>query len=245
MSASKEVNVDIQGVWKEHPTVSSLQPLFYDEIKKNSLLFIGMNPSFNANAIEKLASGKIGTKKASIDIVDDLEIGDVEKYFSNDNDNFDIKKALIIDARARLRYSYFDKFKELAKAANLQWDHIDLFFVRETSQKGFLSKMIDKNEINEFGKEQLRLSRRLIESSNPQFIIVANAKASEIFIKEYGSIFEEKLGCYLTKINGKNVPTMCSSMLTGQRALDRYSYQSMEWNMKRIIKEMADKNKNT
>ena len=94
MSASKEVNVDIQGFWERHPTVSSLQPLFYDEIKKNSLLFIGMNPSFNANAIEKLASGKIDTKKASIDIVDDLEIGDVEKYFSNDNDNFDIKKLL-------------------------------------------------------------------------------------------------------------------------------------------------------
>ena len=127
----------------------------------------------------------------------------------------------------------------------MQWDHIDLFFVRETSQKGFLSKMIDKNEINEFGKEQLRLSRRLIESSNPQFIIVANAKASEIFIEVYESTFDDDLGCYITEINKEKVPTMFSSMLTGQRALDRYSFQSMEWNMKRIIKEIADKNKNT
>ena len=120
-----------------------------------------------------------------------------------------------------------------------------MFFVRETSQKGFLSKMIDKNEINEFGKEQLRLSRRLIESSNPQFIIVANAKASEIFIEVYESTFDDDLGCYITEINKEKVPTMFSSMLTGQRALDRYSFQSMEWNMKRIIKEIADKNKNT
>ena len=63
---------------------------------------------------------------------------------------------------------------------------MDLFYLRETSQKK-LEKSISEGSgnLNEFGREQLEITKCILERITPKVIVVANAFASRIYKKEY------------------------------------------------------------
>lgn len=231
----QDINASIVNLWREDKGEDARVPYFYPEVKTGGILFVGMNPSFSKKYIESYI-GK-------------LEISDFKiNNFDNVSDNLEdenIKKLIEFDMYARDNYPYFLKFKSLAEYVGMQdrWEHIDLFCSRETSQRDVVNRLglnNDKVNYTEFAKEQLGIFKSVISIVNPSVIIVANAKASSI----YKDIFEKKLefdddkGYYHSKLDNSynlGVPTFLTSMFTGQRALDNYSFERLQWHVKRAL----------
>lgn len=220
------INKEILNLWAE-ATISEtngLMPLLYNELKKDAILFIGLNPSFSGRGF------KIVLKGSSYEKID------IRKFYAHPNNgSFNIQESIEIETLALEKYSYFKKFHEISKDVDLDMNHIDLFFIRGTSQKMIKGILFDKGEcLSEFAQKQIKISKRIIEKANPKIIVVANALASRIFIKIYGSELDKKTGCYFIKLNDDKIPVLPTSMLMGQRALDNYSFERLKWHIKKI-----------
>lgn len=233
ISTKKCFKESIKKIW-EDPTLKKYDnPVFkdilergvvlQDKVIKNSILFIGINPSFN--------KGK----------------GLVNNDFNSDNDGFYNNDDGHID-----RNSYFKKFREISKEVDSNWAHTDLLFFRETNQK-FVNQLLNLDIGKEFIKKQLEISKQIIIQTKPKLIIVSNALARDlmgVFIKDDENIeirepsmqfkfkFDDDLGTHKI-INQKeleNIPIFFTSMLTGQRALDLGSYKRLLWHIKYVLK---------
>lgn len=182
-----------------------------DEINFDSLLFVGCNPSYDGISHVDKSENKVGV------------------FYKN---------ADVINRRPILRY--FTKFPILADAANLNWHHIDLFFVRETNQDIFKS-LFDKGEMEKtFLFQQRKISTEIIERSKPKIIVVVNAHAAEIFRHIFPLEFDNKIGTYRVKGHQslENTPVFLSGMLTGQRALDNGSFDRLKWHIQFVLEKM-------
>ena len=186
------------------------------------MLFIGLNPSFSEKGYRTFLSGTLYE-----DILNDLEREYLFKEFDRNKDKGKaIKKFIAIEKMSMEKYSYYVKFSELAKSIDLDWEHIDLFFIRDTKQKS-LEEQYKKENISLW--KQLKLSYNLIEASQPKMIVVANAFASKIFQKDHNLKWNNNLGTYLYN---ESIPIFLTSMLTGQRSLDTGSYERLKWHLK-------------
>lgn len=196
-------------------------PLLPKMIKKNAILFIGMNPAFSKKRKDEI-------KKTEIEfypIISD-EIKDI---------------------------TYFEKFKDIASyCSNVEWTHLDLFFLRETNQDVIKELSYDEKGIS-FLQAQLDISFDIINRAVPRIIIVSNSLASEFFGKrklpkhssldkiwlgvdlDFGENFDKEIGTYKIQIAGKDTPIIFSGMLSGQRALDLGSLERLKWQIKRIL----------
>jgi len=223
----KYLNKEILDLWEEYSVekTNGLMPLLYSELKSNAILFIGLNPSFSERGFNSILNGSR---------YKDL---DVKKFYAHRNKgDFDQEISIDLDRIAKKKYAYFDKFRTISSFVDLDWEHIDLFFVRETNQKNMRKKIFVKGEEpNEFGRAQLALSERLIVKSEPKLIVVANALASRLFEKQFSTKFNDEKGCHYADINGKGIPVFLSGMLTGQRALDNFSFKRLKWHIKKTI----------
>ncbi|MDA3886355.1 MAG: hypothetical protein PF638_12240 [Candidatus Delongbacteria bacterium] len=206
-----------------------LAPLLYNEPKKNSILFIGINPSFS--------------KKGFISILKDTKyeyvLKNLKDFYSTSIDYTNkIYKFKEIEEIARKKINYFNKFRKISKESNLDWDHIDLLQIRETNQQNI--KDIIKE--NKFLKDQIKLSVELINYIKPKMIVVENALARRILFDEFNTfetnIISEKIdktiGTYRYLPNN-NVPIFFTGMLTGQHALDNGSYERLKWHIKFVL----------
>jgi hypothetical protein len=224
MAITDEINLAALNIWERKFTKTDdvYMPQVYGKIHKHSLLFIGLNPSFSTNGFRQIFRN---TKFAALNPND--------FFHWRNKANYSIETAKEIEQLAREKYPHYRKFKELSLEISLEWECIDLFFYRETKQNLFKPKIYFQNRLNDFGKQQIDLSKRLVNEVEPKIIVVANAFASDLFIKEFGSKYDEKLGYHFTKINnGEIIPTFLASMFTGQRAMDVYSYQRLRWQIK-------------
>ena len=201
-------------------------PTYFDTLKKNCPLFIGMNPSFSMRNFKK-----------TVPNFTENEISDSYKWNGKNERNLSVDHG----KESKDKLNFFKKFADIANEAGFEkWEHIDLFQYRMTSQTEF-KKIIfeDKKEttLNQFGKEQLKLAWHLIEYIAPSFILIANAKASDIFLDYFESELEfSEVKClHYMRINSNKTPVFFSSMLSGQRALDRYSVDRLTWHIKTII----------
>lgn len=178
-----------------------------EEMKKNALLFIGINPSYSEH---------------------------YTKYY-NEPEN-----------------AYFLKFIEISKNVGHEWTHTDLLFFRETNQKHI--DVILSNKQAKFIYDQLMISKQIIENSKPKIIIVCNSLARHFFGIEkniekdqgvwmnYDFEFNEELGTHVITNSDsklKGVPVFFSSMLTGQRALDKGSLERLKWHIKFVLKKLG------
>ncbi len=182
------------------------------EVKKNSILFVGMNPSFSAKAWN---NGK-----------DDSSVFyDIPKSSEKKDSNTFFRTIL--------------NFYEEINGYKPPFAHHDLLFVRATNQKAVLEWM-EEPLMNDFFKGQLDISKSIIESTSPVLIVVLNAGASNLFRKLFADNrpFCEELGAYLYIINGKRTPVLFSGMLSGQRALDLGSKESLKWHIKYILRQI-------
>lgn len=118
-------------------------------------------------------------------------------------------------------------------------------FYRMTSQSKFKKLIyIDKREteLNTFARKQIMLSKQLIKIMQPKLIVVANAFASTLFNEEmykHKIHFDEDKGYHLLELdpNKPKTPVFFSSMLTGQRALDNYSFDRLHWHIKKALED--------
>ena len=171
------------------------------------------------------------------------QVGRPEAYFSWGNRlTFDPQVDLELHSRAKQDYPYFKKFREMAAELNVGWDHVDLFFWRETNQARFRELILvggQSSEVTAFGRSQLEIAFEMIDAASPLCVVVANALASDIYKACRGLEFSEKLGCYLDRRGDRDVPVFLSSMLTGQRALDKHSCRRLAWHTNRVILSVA------
>ena len=227
----QEINASIVDLWKRTKGEEARVPFCYSEIKIGGILFVGMNPSFNESSMLKNIE-KSGIKGFGIE---SFKLSDENLKKQN------IKNIIEFDEYTRDNYPYFSKFKTLAENVGMKdkWEHVDLFCLRETSQHDVAVRLgLNKNSYTKFAEEQLGIFSRLVTFASPKVIIVANAKASSIYKDMFKSKFDDEVGYYHTEIKGNSnssVPTFFTSMLTGQRALDNFSFERLQWHVKRAL----------
>lgn len=194
-----------------------------EAIPENSLLFVGINPSFD-------------DKKDPI-------VGD---------DGYSPTYKL----EGAEKHPYFSKAVRIAGINHLPFGHHDLFPLRERNQKVIEGLFVDEGSrlkpIDEhlcFIEETLRWSEQTILASRPQMIVVINAFASRLFF-DYcfqddhfllgfksgdKELWNPELGADFLRIDGHVVPILFSGMLSGQRALDRWSEFRLEWHIQHVL----------
>lgn len=191
-----------------------------ESIPEGALLFVGINPSF---------------KKGDA-------IPGMDKYrstYSLDN----------------LEHPYFRKAKEIADKLNLPFGHHDLFPIRESDQKvieqmfdGENGPLVAKEGYRSFVDAALKWSAATIIAAKPKMIVVINTFASRLFFDARidgnpllgfkpanGELWSEELGADFVRIKNQVVPILFSGMLSGQRALDRYSEFRLCWHIHHIL----------
>ena len=188
----------------------------YDEDEKEcELLFVGINPAY-----------KLGDPKERIGI-----------------------------SRLQTDFPYFKPFKDITKEVNsrynksLNWTHIDLLAFRETKQDFITKNLLKAENGPEFIMEQLRFALKRIKRINPKVIIVSNALArtflgmdkvnleNGIVRNEWLGLefsFDENLGTHRLA-NLSDTPVFFTSMLSGQRALDKGSRERLIWHINKVV----------
>lgn len=144
--------------------------------------------------------------------------------------------------------TYFKKFDEIAKYVDWHWTHLDLLFFRETKQST-IDCIIDKSGLK-FIYDQLNISKSMIEAAKPKIIIASNTKVRQFlgFEKDQKGMnewmgftfkFNSELGTYeISNNNLPNTPIFFTGMLSGQRALDRGSYERLKWHIKYVLNKI-------
>jgi hypothetical protein len=139
----------------------------------------------------------------------------------------------------------------------LKWTHIDILVFKETDQK-YIEELFKKPNGIEFIFDQIQVAKARLEHIKPKVILVANTKARQFMGKDRIKFkdenredenvwmglnfqFDEELGCDVIQASdGKpsaleGTPVFFSSMLSGQRALDRGSWERLVWQIRRVL----------
>ena len=228
---NEKINSKIVTLWNKYfqNDQDVYAPLFYDEFKKGGLLFVGMNPSFSARGFKTILQN---TEYKDMD-------PDTFFKWSNISSNPKlIDDCIKVENYAYQNYSlYFGRPVEIAKKVGLDWQHIDLFLYKETSQTDFMNRVRSKGVLNEFGMDQIKLFEDILVQIEPRCVVVSNATGSEI-LREYiksDLSWDAERGFHWFTRGGKKIPMFFSSMLSGQRALDRWSYERLVWHIGQAV----------
>ena len=194
----------------------------YDEDEQEAdILFIGINPSY------------LGGEK------------DTHFFFDRTSPN-----------------PYFQALLRMRNAldSTLKWTHIDILAFKETDQK-YIEELFKKPNGIEFLFDQIQVAKARLEHIKPKVILVANAKARQFMGKDRITFldednredenvwmglnfqFDEELGCDVIRKSDdtpeaiEGTPVFFSSMLSGQRALDRGSWERLAWQIRRVLEQ--------
>ena len=229
---NEEINSKIVSLWSKYfkgdPDVYA--PLFYDELKKGGLLFVGCNPSFSVRGF--------GT------FLRDTEYKNIDPSTFFKWSNISLNQKLIDDCIKIDNYAYakylrfFARLIEIAKKIEFDWQHIDIFLYRETSQNNFTDRIMEGGALNDFALDQIALFEEILAKIEPRCVVVANAFGAEILRKHIKNdlTWDEERGFHWFTKSSKKIPMFFSSMLSGQRALDRWSYERLMWHIGQALK---------
>ncbi|MFP4052107.1 MAG: hypothetical protein ACLFVB_10260, partial [Thermoplasmata archaeon] len=139
---SKRLNETINDkyikLWEDNASKVSKIPSLYPELKKNKLLFVGINPSCPDSKLKKRLK-RIGSNLTPEEFKewDPSKIEEKREVIKNERDvakgRYDNKDE---------PYRYFKPFKEISEEVGLGWEHIDLFRTIAKTQKK-LKNLID------------------------------------------------------------------------------------------------------
>ncbi|MBG9943824.1 hypothetical protein ABE237_06550 [Brevibacillus formosus] len=227
---------------------------FLRKINKSILTIIGFNPSLNKDGYKSCFED---TQYKDLEFLIRIHRDNNKNFGKNFHEN--INELHDIEDHIGQKHPYTTKLKQVAENIGIKKTNflkdvtvLDLFYFRDTNQKNLERRLIEKipkscptqYQLTSFAREQLPITMKALMLSDPDIILVANAKASNVFIdynKEY--ITEEQYGyirCYVYSLNDKQVPIFFSSMLSGQRALDNFSLRRLQWDMKKIMERVHD-----
>jgi len=158
---------------------------------------------------------------------------------------------------------YFNALERMRDAVDksLKWTHIDILVFKETDQK-YIDELFRKPKGVEFIFDQIEVTKKRITHISPKVILVANTKARQFIGKDRIEFkdenredenvwmglnfeFDEELGCDVIRKTDdtpevlEGTPVFFSSMLSGQRALDRGSWERLAWQMRRVLNHPA------
>lgn len=230
-TALGEINEKILKLWDKYAGSRMRFPMLYPEMTKGCVLFIGLNPSFSDKGFKQILADTHFKKE------------DPKKLYDWKRRNKNTASLVVeIEQIAKDKYAYFTKFKDIAETLNCEWDHVDLLFIRETNQHAVKKMVFEKSgRLSAFASEQVMLSLDLIRSVRPSLILVANACASDILrdVASKDISFNDDYGFHFLRLDPKQTsPIFFSSMLTGQRALDKGSYERLKWHMGYVYKKL-------
>jgi len=242
-SSADALNEQLVDIWQRYRArlnhkFLNRAPLFFGDFSTHCILFIGFNPSYSprgsraryANTKYKDLSSKDFQWKR-------MEGKELEEYIDRCNE---------IEKISRKKYSYFKIFHEIAQDSKLEFEHIDLFFLREKSQNKVRELVYpipprkQVSQLTPFGNDQIQVSFAAIDIIEPEIIFVANAVASEIIRNQRGERlkWEESLGTDTLLVKGKKVPIFFSGMISGQRRLDNESLKRLKWHIRYVLKHL-------
>ena len=200
------------------------------EIPDNAILFIGINPSFDAK------TQKIKGQEGYSPTYDFNDMKNNPKFYG--------KAISIVEDINR-------------DGVICSFGHHDLFSIRETNQKiieDMFQKSADslcpKTEYSKFINKSLKWSEEVIAQSKPTMIVILNAFASRLFF-EYKidgkypllnfvpadkELWSPELGTDFVRLGNIPVPILFSGMLSGKRALDRGSEFRLRWHINFVLK---------
>ncbi|MDA8343853.1 MAG: hypothetical protein M0Z66_00070 [Thermaerobacter sp.] len=196
-----------QGGWPRE--LARRWPMQYPPLQPGRLLFIGFNPSFSQRALA--ASDDASLQDAS-------DLNDASKVQGR------------LDAESRWRtgdalYPYFTPFREFM----LPWEHIDIFAVRERDQATVQAALhLREGKVwTAFAKEQFMVFEHLLASLRPTGIVVVSALGSVLLSALWRTANRlspgEHDGRGLLRIGARATPVFFAGMLSGLRAMDRFS----------------------
>lgn len=190
-----------------------------DEIDKQSILFIGLNPSFPKGA----------PKLININGLRDEEYNPFHK--------FDVNEKL---------HPHYSKEKEISKLYGFtRISHIDLFFMRETDHSIIEQILFSTDPLCiAYVREQITLIERIIKEVDPIIIVVENSVVRSAFFKysildfrpgtdENSNGWNDEFGVDMLTINGHRVPIIFTGMLS---SLNAGSYVTVKWQIKKLMR---------
>jgi len=101
-----------------------------------------------------------------------------------------------------------------------------------------MKRVHDNGKLNQFALDQLAVFKEALHSVNPKCIVVSNAFGSQ-FVRGYlkeDLVWDKKKGFHWYTGMEKKVPAFFTSVLSGQRALDRWSYERLVWHVQQTVK---------
>jgi hypothetical protein len=235
---SAELNHRLAQIWQRHRS-DKRQPLVYREMDKSCLMFVGLNPSYIVSGQSlKVVSGGVDS---TIDCDDHYHWKGIQAF-----EDFLGRELPNIPTRVTESAPYFKPIRSISARCGIEWEHIDLFAVRETNQNEAkriigISGSTEKDIVlSDFARDQMEVMFRFIHDLHPKGIVVINALGSSIFQWWCRQVnisleFADERGFHQIKQGNSLVPVFFSGMLTGQRALDRHSFERLKWHISRAL----------
>lgn len=249
---TETINNKILKLWVEHYPQKDfgeneiLMPMLYPELPKDSLLFIGINPSYDEKYIVNPNDAKF---------YDFKQYRDLKTHFERKDWKY---KLIKMEEGYLKKHPHYKMFQRIAEYLSLdsKWVAIDLFFEREKRQNDLVERYLNIKDCNgndllksnlkfmlesiePFAEKQLELSLNLIKERRPKVIVVANALASKILLA-----YNNQKGKRV--INTKDfddlgywklfeIPIFFCSSFRGNGALNIFSRLQLVRNIKHLI----------
>lgn len=259
------IELNIKG--KDNQTINILENglVILNRIIKDSICFVGLNPSIPNNHI-----------RYPID-----KLYDQEKYATFDDENVHFNSLNENDkGNKSINLPYFTRLASVAGSIkpNYEWSALDIFSIRSTNMYAIEHALDKKNkstnekELWNLCKGQFELFKEQIQKlENPKAIIVCNAYASKWFFGEklkegtgesidwkqnnkkagkfndsaFKMKFENSYDTYVIDDNKclipNGTPVFFSSMLSGTQPLDLGSLQRLIYHVKWVIDKRSPK----
>lgn len=186
------------------------------------LLFVGMNPSVSADAT--MVAGALKSP-------DSEETRQLLWHPGQDDATLAtrVRDLIALESKARTSYMpFYGPLQEFADNVGAEnWDHLDMFLMRHTSQRDVLSTHRHKTGFHEPAAEMLELFKSTLKEIGPRLVVIANAGAANIAI-DYLPLKPDEEERVYSWADLPGVPFYLSSMLSGQRALDNFSKRRLE-----------------
>ena len=191
-------------------------PLLPKMVKKNAILFIGMNPAFS----KKRKETEIEFYPILSDEIIDITYFEKYKKIASYCDNADWTHLDLFFLR-ETNQEIVEKLSYDEKGISFLQAQLDISF--EIINKAMPKIIVVSNSLATefFGKKKQK------HSSFDKIWLGFNLDFEKDFNKE--------IGTYKIQISGKDTPIIFSGMLSGQRALDLGSLERLKWQIKRIL----------
>ena len=232
MGGVQEINKAIWRLWCENKDLpkDAKVPMLYPEFHKDTILFVGLNPSFVEAKVNKHLKASENYKCYKCKYLFDFTSCKTCK-------NADISTVSSEECRAArsLYKPYFGPIEQVVTDVFapevVPYDHVDIFMQRKTNfRKDLHTIFTDKpsgergrygRSLNPFWLAQLKLSLRLIKEANPNCVIFLNTIAGDIFAfnlggkvklhpRNYGSVAAHEM-----TIGGRRIPVKFFKQLSG------------------------------